>query len=438
MERKIIKISNNKIFLTPEMSVALSSTSLRERDIKFKSGEAIYFEVEAPNYDKSTGEIVLRVTNYQPGNTGKFNEQKASGRVSFIHFRPFIWDQIEKFLSVYTHSQLVRLGIVTGSELYRERGNDNKPRLESLRGSGGKYAGATIPGFEQQGGQQFKTLTETGKVNFMDAEFNDGYVLFPYRLKERKEIVSLRIDNAFLLKEFNTVKPYFPKAFGGRKQFNIKITYSITHGAVTGIETTSEEIAAIDNAVIEKIKNQRIANLVSTPLLSSPDKSLFTVDDIFDNFQEDVQKSDLLWHSAEDILNKLVEIKNPRNSMQLQYLSGEKHSPGQKLRFTLKPLFGFLFFIEGETKNHFCWELLNSHATYIWSLEKATAQPQFTRIEQAINSIKIIGRDNYKREFKNNTIDRDLIFYTIEHSNVNSGGTNAFADWKYKIESVLI
>ena len=66
----------------------------------------------------------------------------------------------------------------------------------------------------------------------------------------------------------------------------------------------------------------------------------------------------------------LIESESPRNVKQLVYLSGKKHERTQKIRFTLNPLFGFIFFISGKNKNHICWELLNSHATYIWSFNK--------------------------------------------------------------------
>jgi hypothetical protein len=438
MEKRLIKISSNKIFLTPEIGLGLPQTNLRESDLKFKTAEDIYFEVEVPNYDKSTGHITIHVTDYQPRNIQKFKEQKASGQVNFIHFRPFLWHQIERYLSVYTHSKLLRLGIVIGNEIYNESTVSKKSRLDTLKESGGNYAGASIPNFNQPIQDQTKTLEETGKIYFKDADFNDGYVAFEFKSKERKQTFNLKIDNTFLLKQFDAIKSYFPKVFGGRKQFNITVKYTLNYGNANEIVTTSEDIAAIDDNIIEKIKNQTVSNLTSTPIRNSPNKSLFTADDIFDSFHDGLQNGNILMQSGEDILNRIIEIKDVRNGKQLQFLSGAKQSANQKLRFTLKPLFGFLFFIEGDYKNHFCWELLDSHATYIWSFEKAAAIIQFNRIEKTINDIKVIGRDNYKKEFKNGAIDNDLIFHTIEHSNVNSEDANAFLNWKNKIEKVLV
>ena len=129
-----------------------------------------------------------------------------------------------------------------------------------------------------------------------------------------------------------------------------------------------------------------------------------------------------------------------RNAKHLQYLSGAKHSERHMLKFTLKPIFGFLFFIEGERQNHFCWELLNSHATYLWSFSKVESEFQFqyARIEKTISLVRQIGRDEYKREFKNGNIDGDLIFSVINHPDVNSSFKDGFVEWKHRLKERLV
>jgi len=100
---------------------------------------------------------------------------------------------------------------------------------------------------------------------------------------------------------------------------------------------------------------------------------------------------------------------------QLAYLAGTKQSQNHKLRYTLNPNFGFLFLIEGAKNKHFVWELLNSHATYIWSIDKSVKEIklQFKRVESIINMIRTSGRGNYKRAFRNNHQDNDLVFRVI-------------------------
>jgi len=175
-------------------------------------------------------------------------------------------------------------------------------------------------------------------------------------------------------------------------------------------------------------------------LLKSVDKSLFTSEEIFDSFEENLKDGNIFKQSEEDILNFLIETRNVRNAKQLQFLAGSKHSAKQKLRFTLNPLFGFLFFIEGETKNHFCWELLNSHATYLWSFNKIETEVKFQlkRVEETINIIRDIGRDVYKNDFRSNKIDNDLSFCIIEHSNINSDFKESFVEWQHRLKERLV
>lgn len=139
-------------------------------------------------------------------------------------------------------------------------------------------------------------------------------------------------------------------------------------------------------------------------------------------------------------MNFIIETRDVRNAKHLQFLAGSKHSTKQKLRFTLKPLFGFVFFIEGETKNHFCWELLNSHATYLWSFDKidTDAKFQFKRVEETINIIRDMGRETYKSDFRNNKVDSDLSFCTIEHSNINSALVDGFVEWQHRLKERLV
>lgn len=200
---------------------------------------------------------------------------------------------------------------------------------------------------------------EEAKIYFIDAVFELGFISFPYKSKALKDSFNLKIENHYLLPEFNAIRNYFPKALGGKKQFSIKVRFTLTDKKVTDTLTTSPEIDRINEDLLDSVKRMRISGLTKTPLQIAVDKSLFSSADIFDSFKEEEKEGNVFNQSEQDILNILIEAGNIRNARQLQYLSGSKHSARHKLRFTLKPNFGFLFFIEGETKNHFCWELLN-------------------------------------------------------------------------------
>lgn len=445
--KKLIRITKNKVFLTPEMCLNLFQTSLRGKHLSFRSIQDIYFEVEVLGYSKETKEISLNIIDYEPENIEKFKEQTAKAEVSFIHFKPLKWQQIEKHLTSYTKAILLKEKIVVDGGNLKADYVTKKSHLGLVKKE--QYIENSRPDINEfkepytdfkQREPVIEKIIEEAKIYFKDIDFNLGFVTFSYKSKLLNEKYNLKIENNFLLTEFNAVKSYFPKAFGGKKQFSINIIFTLTDKIVTDIVTTSLEIEGINESIIDSIKCERVAKLTSLPLRKSVDKSLFTADEIFDSFDDNLKDGNVFKQSEEDILNFLIETRNVRNAKHLQFLSGSKHSTKQKLRFTLKPLFGFLFFIEGETKNHFCWELLDSHATYLWSFNKIETDVkfQFKRVEETINIIRDMGREAYKSDFKNGKIDNDLTFCTIEHSNINSAFKEGFVEWQHRLKERLV
>ena len=121
-------------------------------------------------------------------------------------------------------------------------------------------------------------------------------------------------------------------------------------------------------------------------------------------------------------------------------MSGTKQSDKSKIHYTLNPHFGFLFLIEGNEKYHFAWELLHSHATYIWSINKLYLgiDDLYKKIEETINVVREIGRENYKRTLRNNSQNSDFTFKIIEHDDITSNLDNGFLKWRSKLEEQLI
>lgn len=450
MERKrLIRISKNRVFLTPEMSLSLSQTSLVGNYLSFRTFEDIYFEIEVLAYDNKSHKISVEVVDYQPKDISRFKEQTAKAQVLFIHFKPLKWQHIERYLSSYTKSRLLREKIIFEDVPALTSAVSENPFSRISKSNEEQSSDSSRPSFSEisqnysepkQPEPIIEKITEDARIYFKDADFNLGFVAFSYKSKKLNETYNLKIENHFLLTEFNAIKSYFPKVFGGKKQFSINIIFTLKDKVVTDIITTSPEIESINESILDSIKRERVARLITTPLRNSVDKSLFTAEDIFDSFEDNLKDGNIFKQSGEDILNFLIEARNVRNAKHLQFLSGSKHSIKQKLRFTLKPLFGFVFFIEGETKNHYCWELLNSHATYLWSFDKIDTDTkfQFKRVEETINIIRDMGRETYKNDFKNNKVDSDLSFCTIEHSNINSAFKDGFVEWQHRLKERLV
>lgn len=106
------------------------------------------------------------------------------------------------------------------------------------------------------------------------------------------------------------------------------------------------------------------------------------------------------------------------------------------LRFTLSPQFGFLFHVEGEEMDHFIWELLNTHATYIWSMEKRgmALGKKFKLLEREINFI----RDHGGKAFLNNEKSSEFVFSKVNHEHSGSDLIDGFPKWKMRVNEKLV
>jgi hypothetical protein len=71
----------------------------------------------------------------------------------------------------------------------------------------------------------------------------------------------------------------------------------------------------------------------------------------------------------------------------------------------------------------------------MWSIEKSekAIEMQYKRIENSINIIRESGRQNYKREYRQNHHDNDLIFCIIEHEKISSIFVDGFVTWKHRL-----
>jgi hypothetical protein len=124
----------------------------------------------------------------------------------------------------------------------------------------------------------------------------------------------------------------------------------------------------------------------------------------------------------------------------LQYLAGLKQDAHYQVHITLQPGFGCVFLIQGATKNHFCWELLNSHATYLWTFDKrADFLPDaLAKLERIIQVIRDHGRERYKQAYRDTAFDDIFVFQQIIHRKSDSQVVDPFPFWRQRLEEKLI
>jgi hypothetical protein len=425
VHRRLIKIWNDKVYYTPENFISLSETNFPE-SAGFSDLAEIFWEVELFEFDKEEKVLNVNILNYKPENTFQFENQRSKDKINSIQFKHLDLDILRPFLNRYNPLEFDKFldeDATTQQTLpetqEHEQVNHHSPSLNSQKP-------API------------SFQESFKYYFKNAKFNLGFLEVRKKFYFLNEPFTFKIYNSEILPEFNYIKSFFPKVFKGKKQFSVQVWIEMENDEIIKTKATSPEINQINEALIDSIKQLRTLRVASA-LTPDIDKSLFTPDEIFSQNEDDGIDGNIFKQDGQDILNAFLTQKDIRNKKQLEYIAGYKHSPRQKIRFTLRPLFGFLFFVEGETMNHFCWELLNSHATYLWSFDKTkNLDNQLFRVESSINLIRDMGRQKYKNAYRNNLLDTDVHLTVIPHRYANSPMKDSFVYWKQRFKECLV
>jgi hypothetical protein len=191
--------------------------------------------------------------------------------------------------------------------------------------------------------------------------------------------------------------------------------------------------------IIESVKYDRTLALTRPPKTTNPDKSLYSTEDIFNLIDPDNKEGNVFNQSEPDIIKSLTQNDQVRNRKQLEYLSVTKQTTKSKIHYTLNPLFGFLFLTEGKERYHFVWELLQTHATYIWSIEKEEKEvvTLYPKIEEILNIIRLIGREEYKKTYSNRNMGFNFSFKAIEHQDISINLDDGFSKWKIRLDELL-
>jgi hypothetical protein len=423
----IIRLHEGRIWFNDSVSLPCENSGLPADKINFRKIQDTFWLVEQLSFDKVTGTLEVKILDYFLRETVSFSGQNPRSVVKILKFSNLSDADSLKVALRYYSREMNHLDQAL-EEGYKEL--VAKPEMPAMAVSKKNLLMRTYPEKEK--------LEVAFDVWFKDAEFKLGYVAFDKNIPELRQMLRFKIDNDFLLPEFEFIKGYFIKVLGTRN-FEVSATIFLEHGKATETRASSQQIKRIDENLIDSIKNLRTNFLLKPPFKVNVDKSLFTADEVYGEFNQD-EMGNVFSQSEEEILRQILEKAKVRNRKQLGFLAGTKQAAGSKLKFTLHPYFGFLFTVEGEKMYHFIWELLNSHATYIWSLDKGDdALPrQYRRVEDAINQVRNSGREEYKQAWRSSHIDQDLVFHVIHHEDANSPMIDGFVKWRHRLGEVMI
>jgi hypothetical protein len=416
-KRLAIKLDNDKVHLADGISFNYGMTNLPKQVFNFKTHRQIYWEIEQKKYDSSSGALTVNVVDYNLPEDAKLSKLDPKYPINYIIFEKLDWEKFEPLLSSYTPSQLRPL--VINYRNYYDISDENNEDVRALK--------RTAPNLFFNKREPVKHEMEIEmRVKYEDAEFDIERIVFSVHLKHYKVVKQLEIVNHHIRPEFEHIKHYIVKRLGNSFLTIIKV--KLSDNSIEEITAKSEDISKIDEALINSIKVRSVLDLRHLKF-QVEDKILYTTKELTD----EVKKLSLIDSHAKDILDIFIKNARVKNLRQLEYLAQDKQTLNDRVLFTVKPLFGFIFHELGN-KELFIWELLNSHGTYVWKNNDTEHKIDLAKIvEEAIITINNNGRETYKKYYKS-IIDPPYSFGVIEHSSNNLTDDERFTEWKTKLD----
>jgi len=380
------------------VQLPISASNVPASYLQFSEKKPIYWEVGMISFSKSGGKLRLKVLDYNAQKVAIFNEQEAKYPIKSVEFEPLHWSELERLLSTYQKSYIKNF--ITEEDL---------PKLLQ------------------------KTFEIPVKVSLNKVKFKMGYVSFRKKFKWNKEGDIFRIAMPDSIPEYEYIKSYFSKILGKTSiEAILEVVSSAKETKLSSVK--SIDLEKINDDSIRVLKVQKLDQWSSKkPKYAAPDQDLFTFEEVMERYGDealgniDILEKDLLFH--------LLEKEDVRNKMQLQYLSDRIQAEGEKLLMTLVPQFGFVFVNKGVEMTHYIWELLNSHATYVWSLPNGTSKNNIKLVENEIRTINVHGRTAYKDSFQPS---HALFFHPLRHRSSSFSYEQYFAKWKKNLDNLLI
>lgn len=411
-----LRITNHGPAWNDANPIGWRATNLGGADFRFRDREPIFWEAEMTGYYAVTGELQVRVVDYHAEASSFRPELRPKQPVLRLGFAPLDGEEWKSQLSYYKAADL-------------------EPLLaEQSPASLTNIAPAAAPGKVDNRKEKSAGTPVKFTVLLVELNFGNGGVKGQTELPGLVDTVSFGIPNDHLVAEFDAIKPFFVRALG-RKTVRVAATLQFVNDAPRIVNATSVDLARIDDSMLEVFRARSVRQLLSPDHLLTVDKSLFTPEDVFASLDDDALGKATLPTDGHDLLAEILRQKNVRNARQLEFLAGTLHPPGRKLRFVLSPKFGFVFLAQGQDGNHFILELLDSHATYVWSIPQdwETLPDQYRAVEREIMAIGRLGRGAYRR-----TLHFEHDFWFVIHENAESGLVDGFPRWKNRLLEGLV
>lgn len=344
---RIIRIWDQKIYLNPELFFSIAQTNLAVGGVRFGRNHDIYWEIEFDESSFIANTLTVKVSNYHPRDTRSFYTQPVKESLQQLYFKGIYWDELQQHLISYQPNPVFKHGVVIDSPTKETRASKPTPDNYSAYTKTNFFEREKAPITVTPGKPETTIHKDNFDIYYDETQFEDNHIRFSFQFHWHRNPIEFTIDNHWLKKEYDYIKYYFAKVLGNKQTFNVSVAVTITDGTVTDTQASSAEINRINANIIDSVKYHRVLNLIKTPS-SRKKKSLSTTDDIFENFEEG-DAGNVFGQAGPELLNYIIDNRKVRNEQQLKFLANDLHLPEHKLRFTLSPLFGFVFYLPGRS-----------------------------------------------------------------------------------------
>lgn len=413
-----LKISNRGVHYSASGLLPWSATNLPAGTFRFSERAEIYWEVEMSGYDANEARLRVQVVDYEADEVNFAPEREMKRPVGELHFAALDGEAFKAQLSYY------KAGALSG--VLREN-----PAPEKT-----SPVPAPAPLSSDQHSENSNQVARPVEFSYpiLDLTFANGGVKGKADLPGLADKLDFKIINDNIVAEFDAIKPFFVRALK-RKTISVKTRLCFVDGEPRLDVATSPQVAKINDDMLELFRARAVKSLLNFDPVRTVDKSLFTPEDVFDSLDDDTLGKATLPHDGHDLLAEILRHRPVRNARQLEFLAGRLHETDAKLRYVLSPDFGFVFMVAGQDARHFILELLDSHATYVWSIPKdwQTLDDQYRAVEREIAAIGTVGRSQYRR-----TLHFDHEFWFVVHESAESGLVDGFPRWRNRLLEGLI
>jgi hypothetical protein len=322
-----IRLDNAKIYLAEDISLTYDKTNLPKHAFSFKTERPLFWKLKLKDYDPASCTLTVNVVDYT-SNTTILVGHETKYPIEILKFEKLDWKKFEPLIYSYT------LGRLKNSIFnYRDKLLD----LNDRKDEDVKLLKRTAPNLFFNERLPIKEEIEIDvKVKYEEATFDNSKIRFFVHLKPYKLVKELEIANSHLRSEFEHIKPYFIKRLG--KYFLAKIKLTLLDSEVDQIVAKSDDINNIDENLINSM---RVASTLDLRHFKTErtDKALYDAKELL----ADVKKMSLATNSATQVLEIFIENAKIRNLRQLEHLARDKQSLNERVQFTIRPLFGFVF-----------------------------------------------------------------------------------------------